>query len=1548
MTVAKELVVKFTEAGLAQVGSRADETLRKIGKRFDEIVRQSKAAFATIAENVSLGGVVEPDETAGKALARSAAKMAVAVNKSFKDLRVKSQQELRLMQEFAQSSFNAIRESGIASAQDVVRSQQALASRLRSIRLSSTGLDPGIEAAFKSLGITAQASIRAAKQALVADFAAIKQSGVASAQEIGESYRNLKARIAALDQKAVENAFSELGIKSAAGIEEAKRAAIASFARIKAELAGTVGGTKEVERAFKALKDTIRKLEGQINIRAPKIEKVDKVGDAFKLLGLPSKAEIDAKKRELVNAFAEIKNNISAQLGGRDETERVFRALKEQIRALNASIKLQAPDISPVQQAFANLNVKTRAEIEKLKRGLLDDFRLIKESGQHSAADIEAAYAALKQRLRAIDPTRVRAAPAAPTPAGPSPAEQSLGTLGIRSIAQLREEIQKTKAALATLRASGVGFDEIARASTAAARRIAALNREIAGIDTATRSTFRRITAYLASFAFEAAGAIFAVTAAGYAMAKPFIEIGKIQSKFENLNSTMLSLGDSAEQAQAATGFLKDIAFGGKTKFDLDAITNAFIKLKTGGIDPTQGTLLALLDTIAATGGTAAQLEGAARAINQIASKGKLASEELVGQLAEQLPGAVRLAAKSYGITYDNIRELLDKIKAGSIGARDFLTRLFTTMQQDFSGAGQRSLQNIDGIIVQFRQRWQRFLDDIGQSGAFDSLKAFLQDLLKQLDEAAANGSLQKLAKDISDALVVMLKALVAVIGFLREFGGLIVQLAGIAIVVRLVRTLAGWFGTLSAVLSKMRTVWAFATVGASGFTAVMVGLRAVMLTALGPVGWIAGIALAIYQLGRRANQTTEDIARLREIAQSDATESSDLKGIEERTNALRTKIEKLAKTVVVGRGGVIANPERIELQRQLDEAESQLAAAKKKLAQNKLQKDREDFAGEIEGTVTEGAFKGVPNVTGADKDKEEGEKRLARERDVFAARIALIKKLTDIELDETRRRLKAEEDELEHRQERGLIAIRAYYAERLRIVQQANDKEIEALKKERELILRETGVAAGDIDRLTALVRDEKPLTQITKVAETFTDKKGKVRTKLVDKEVPIVTAEQIRGLREAADIAAKIQALQEDTAEASRKAARDTADGYKDLFRSFNSLTAELADLQGKPATALEIQIDEQYKDQLQQIDSELDDLTRFNRFVRVNVGVEEKSLSEEEKKLIELQRQAQQAADALRKVKQKIEDIKAIRRVEVQIAVKSEEIDRALRNLDISKRVIEADVARGDRTPTEAKEQIEALEAETARRIQKRSDDLDAEIAKLKQLGKDTGDLEIKQRELKQILYELKNPVDEIKVAVNDVAREGFGQLFSDIIAGGQSASKAISNFAKSVLKSFLDIIAQKLGKRLFDSFGSGLGTLGSTIGGFLGLKTGGPVEKRAGGGPVEGPGTETSDSIPAVGPQGMPYRLSDGEYIINAKAVKHFGEDFFQRINKAKNGIVMPRALATGGPVSNKSGKPATRARREGPGNLMVQLHPDALNYTMRDWLEGEFARIAATR
>jgi hypothetical protein len=67
--------------------------------------------------------------------------------------------------------------------------------------------------------------------------------------------------------------------------------------------------------------------------------------------------------------------------------------------------------------------------------------------------------------------------------------------------------------------------------------------------------------------------------------------------------------------------------------------------------------------------------------------------------------------------------------------------------------------------------------------------------------------------------------------------------------------------------------------------------------------------------------------------------------------------------------------------------------------------------------------------------------------------------------------------------------------------------------------------------------------------------------------------------------------------------------------------------------------------------------------------------------------------------------------------------------------------------------------------------------------------------------------------------------------------------------------------------------------------------------SGEGPIEGPGTETSDSIPA--------RLSDGEFVITAKAVEEIGEDTLMSMMKDAEAAADERQMAyEGGPIKEE--------------------------------------------
>lgn len=82
----------------------------------------------------------------------------------------------------------------------------------------------------------------------------------------------------------------------------------------------------------------------------------------------------------------------------------------------------------------------------------------------------------------------------------------------------------------------------------------------------------------------------------------------------------------------------------------------------------------------------------------------------------------------------------------------------------------------------------------------------------------------------------------------------------------------------------------------------------------------------------------------------------------------------------------------------------------------------------------------------------------------------------------------------------------------------------------------------------------------------------------------------------------------------------------------------------------------------------------------------------------------------------------------------------------------------------------------------------------------------------------------------------------------------------------------------------------GGLGHAQGGYIGYAKGGPVKGYPSGGLVRGPGSATSDSIPA--------RLSNGEYVINASATSKY-RPLLEAINSRQRTASLPMSRPAGG-------------------------------------------------
>lgn len=134
--------------------------------------------------------------------------------------------------------------------------------------------------------------------------------------------------------------------------------------------------------------------------------------------------------------------------------------------------------------------------------------------------------------------------------------------------------------------------------------------------------------------------------------------------------------------------------------------------------------------------------------------------------------------------------------------------------------------------------------------------------------------------------------------------------------------------------------------------------------------------------------------------------------------------------------------------------------------------------------------------------------------------------------------------------------------------------------------------------------------------------------------------------------------------------------------------------------------------------------------------------------------------------------------------------------------------------------------------------------------------------------QAMRQMESAMDNAK----GMAKDFLGGLIGDL-RNGVDAATALGNAFGRLADKLLDMAFDGLINSLF---GGMMGGGGGLLGGLFGFKDGGVVQA-ATGGLINGPGTSTSDSIPA--------RLSDGEFVVNAAATRR-SLDLLHAINRGE--------------------------------------------------------------
>lgn len=163
--------------------------------------------------------------------------------------------------------------------------------------------------------------------------------------------------------------------------------------------------------------------------------------------------------------------------------------------------------------------------------------------------------------------------------------------------------------------------------------------------------------------------------------------------------------------------------------------------------------------------------------------------------------------------------------------------------------------------------------------------------------------------------------------------------------------------------------------------------------------------------------------------------------------------------------------------------------------------------------------------------------------------------------------------------------------------------------------------------------------------------------------------------------------------------------------------------------------------------------------------------------------------------------------------------------------------------------------------------------------------------------QNLIQLKNQWQNISVSLTNGAFnlihqgiQGIANALTNVIMGTQSAGAAFAQFATSLISSFIEMVLEailwaKVAIPILTYLGVVSGGTTTATGSAVTIAAIGAAMVTAGsvmaaeGGLVTGPGTSTSDSIPAM--------LSNREFVVNADAVQRIGVDTLHAINRGES-------------------------------------------------------------
>ena len=199
-----------------------------------------------------------------------------------------------------------------------------------------------------------------------------------------------------------------------------------------------------------------------------------------------------------------------------------------------------------------------------------------------------------------------------------------------------------------------------------------------------------------------------------YAVVSVFKNIFETAKKLDSLRFTLQAIITDSNELANTQYYLTDIS--NRYGQELLSLTDNFVRfkaaIKSSNMTVAEGNKIfeSFTKVGAVLGKSTADMDLIFLALEQMISKGTVASEELRRQLGERIPGAVAIMAKAVGVSTKKLGEML---KAGKVMTEDVLPKFAIEMEKTFGTTSLNEVNNLNAATNRLKNSWIQLVDAV-------------------------------------------------------------------------------------------------------------------------------------------------------------------------------------------------------------------------------------------------------------------------------------------------------------------------------------------------------------------------------------------------------------------------------------------------------------------------------------------------------------------------------------------------------------------------------------------------------------------------------------------------------------------------------------------------------------------------------------------------------------------------------------------------------------------------------------------------------------------